>query len=125
MPEGEAIFTCIKLPFLLDYARNPIHIANNHGMMAPWIHDPPLSGTAEDMRDFLLSYGIQYVLLERDAVPAAENPNNLLLLRSGNAVYHRTAIYDIAIHTGLNALASQSETMANQQRFVIYRVSPD
>ena len=60
VPPGETILTRLDKPYLLDFRRNPIFIADWPGMTSP-PPGMPLSGDAQALADYLRGVGVRYV----------------------------------------------------------------
>ena len=68
---GERILALIAYPHNLLFVRNPIYVAYDGALFWPWL-DIPQNADGEEMRRFLRSYGIRYVMWQR-AGPAVKS----------------------------------------------------
>jgi hypothetical protein len=61
VPAGKAILAVVDAPYLLNYARNPIHNVDAIGGASPWGGMPFFKGP-EALKSYLVKNGVDYVL---------------------------------------------------------------
>lgn len=65
VPPGATLLEDVQAAYGFDWRRNPVLIADYPGMasLPPGL---PLDGSADDVRSYLLSYGVHYFVLDRE-----------------------------------------------------------
>ncbi|MDB6032996.1 MAG: hypothetical protein JWM16_3334 [Verrucomicrobiales bacterium] len=93
---GQIVFAWTALPFHFDFTRNPILTASEPGFINPWLHFPA-DLSAEELAEYLRSWGVRYVILEADGYSIKTIADLEPMLNVRYPVYRKLA--DYAIHT--------------------------
>jgi hypothetical protein len=122
MEAGATVFVSASAPFQFDYSRNRILTVCDGGLINPALHFP--AGIDSDaLRRYLRSYGIRYVLFQRDG----EGITTIDALRPqliwSNVIRRKLADYGIYFRESMTSLAAKSETLFENDRLILFDLS--
>jgi hypothetical protein len=122
MEAGETVLVSASAPFQFDFSRNRILTVCDGGLINPALRFP--AGINSDaLRRYFRSYGIRYVLFQRDG----EGITTIEALRPqltwSNVLRRKLADYGIYFRESMTTLAAQSETLFENDRLVLFDLS--
>jgi len=120
--EGRTIFAMISVPIHFDYARNPIFIYSEGGILNPWLA-LPLNDHPEASRKYLSDSGIQYVIFEYQGVGMKQDSQLLSYLHSPYWMIRDIGERSIKFRSILRYLAENSLLIYRDSRVVIFDIN--
>jgi len=122
MEAGATVLVSASAPFQFDFTRNRILTVCDGGLINPALHFPA-GIDADALRHYLRSYGIRYVLFQRDG----EGITTIEALRPqlawSNVIRRKLADYGIYFRESMTSLAAQSESLFENDRIVLFDLS--
>lgn len=120
--EGRTIFAMISVPIHFDYARNPIFIYSEGGILNPWFA-LPLNDHPEASRKYLSDSGIQYVIFEHQGIGMKQDGEFQSYLHSPYWMFRDIGERSIKFRGILRYLAENSLLIYRDGRLVIFDVN--
>lgn len=119
---GRTIFAMISIPIHFDYARNPIFIYSESGILNPWFAIP-LNDHPEASRKYLSDSGIQYIMYEYRGVGMKQDRELQGYLDSPYWMFRDIGGRSIKFRSILRYLSENSLLIYRDDNVVIFDIS--
>ena len=121
-PPGSTVLVWSAAPMLFDYRRNELFVVCVGGLINPAIKFPAGLPT-EELREYFLENGIQYVLVEVQGYGVAKLSELEPFTKYPPVFYRKFGEYGIYLRRAMEELAASSTVRFSDGRFVLFEVA--
>jgi hypothetical protein len=123
MEPGAGALIWIVAPFHLDFRRHRLFLVSEGGLTRPALHFPA-GVSLESLNDYLLKWGIRYVLIETRGGAVREEEDLRELLKSEFPSYRKLGDYAVYFRKSLLTLAERSRFRYFDGRMMLFELEP-
>jgi hypothetical protein len=119
---GAGVLALARTPFHLDFERNRICNLNESSIANPWFADFPLDAGPQEVRSYLASLGIRYVMFEHTARGMKTEEEFEGNVNSSHFVLRRLAVRNLALRRALRTLSEHSRPVFATPDTVVFDI---
>jgi hypothetical protein len=121
-PPGATVLVWSSAPMLFDYSRNKLFVVCVGGIINPALKFPA-GVPAEELRQYFLANGIQYLLVEMEGYGVTKIEELEPFTKYPPVFYRKFGEYGIYLRRTLDELAAHSTVRYSDGRMVLFEVA--